>query len=153
MAREASVRTRWRALSFGEESGQALLEAAIAIPVLLVMVFGVVAAGRVTEAKLAVQASAREASRTLALAPSEQQGMADALAAGHSVAAGYGLADQRLTVAVDANGFLRGGTVTADVGYSVPLSDLPLLSFFNVEVSSSHSERVDIYRSRTAVIP
>ena len=151
MARERRLSNRLRSL--GDESGQALLEAAIAIPVLLIMVFGVVAAGRMTEAKLAVQASAREASRTLALAPSEQQGMADALVAGHSVAAGYGLADQRLTVAVDANGFLRGGSVTAQVGYSVPLSDLPLLSFFNVEVSSTHSERVDIYRSRTAVIP
>ena len=151
MGREPAFRTCRRQL-WGE-SGQALVEAAIALPVLLVMVFGVVAAGRVTKAKLAVQASAREASRTLALAPSEQQGMTDALAAGHTVATGYGLADDRLTVQVDANGFVRGGTVTADVGYSVPLADLPLLSFFNVDVHSKHSERVDIYRSRTAVSP
>lgn len=45
----------WRA---DDESGQALVEAALAIPVLLVVVFGVVAAGRVTEAKIAVQSPA-----------------------------------------------------------------------------------------------
>lgn len=134
--------------ALGDESGQALVEAAIAIPVLLLLVFGVVAAGRVTEAKIAVQAAAREASRTLAVAPSEERGMAEALDAGHAVAAGYGLAEERLTVGVDADGFARGGRVTADVRYSVPLSDLPLLSFFDVEVSASHSERVDLYRSR-----
>ena len=40
--------------------------AALAIPVLLMLVFGVVAAGRVVEAKIAVQAAARETSRALA---------------------------------------------------------------------------------------
>jgi Flp pilus assembly protein TadG len=128
-----------------------MVEAAIAVPVLLMLVFGVVAIGRITDAKVAVQAAAREASRTLAVAASEEQGMADALDAGHAAALGYGLADERLTLEVDANGFVRGGEITADVSYSVPLSDLPLLSFFEVEVSASHTEQVELYRSRDAV--
>ncbi|MCL4239743.1 MAG: pilus assembly protein [Dehalococcoidia bacterium] len=130
------------------ESGQALVEAALAIPVLLVLVFGVVAAGRVVEAKIAVQAAARESSRALAVAPSEEQGIADALTVGENVADGYGLDSDRLTVEVDSGGFARGGTVMSEVRYNVSLSDLPLLSFFDVDVGASHSERIDIYRSR-----
>ncbi len=130
------------------ESGQALVEAALAIPVLLVLVFGVVAVGRITEAKIAVQAAARESSRALAVAPSEEQGIADALTAGENVAGGYGLDGNRLTIDLDSGGFSRGGTVTSDVQYSVSLSDLPLLSFFDVGVGASHSERIDFYRSR-----
>jgi len=144
-----SRRLRLRGLS--GESGQAMVEAAIAVPVLLLLVFGVVAIGRITDAKVAVQAAAREASRTLAVAPSEEHGTNDALEAGRTAALGYGLAEERLTIDVDPNGFVRGGEVSADVSYSVPLSDLPLLSFFEVEVSSSHTERVELYRSREAV--
>jgi len=149
VARRWSRRVHLHGLS--GESGQAMVEAAIAVPVLLLLVFSVVAIGRVTDAKVAVQAAAREASRTLAVAPSEQEGMNDALDAGLAAASGYGLAEDRLTIDVDANGFVRGGEVSADVSYSVPLSDLPLLSFFEVEVSSSHTEQVELYRSREAV--
>lgn len=144
-----SRRLRLRGLS--GESGQAMVEAAIAVPVLLLLVFGVMAIGRITDAKVAVQAAAREASRTLAVGPSEEQGTTDALDAGRAAALGYGLADERLTIDVDANGFVRGSEVSADVSYSVPLSDLPLLSLFEVEVSSSHTEQVELYRSREAV--
>lgn len=146
-------RRRWwmRLRGLAGESGQAMVEAAIAVPVLLLLVFGVVAIGRITDAKVAVQAAAREASRTLAVAPSEEQGLRDALDAGQAAALGYGLAEERLTIGIDANGFVRGGEVTADVSYSVPLSDLLLLSFFEVEVSSRHTEQVELYRSREAV--
>lgn len=142
---------RAHVVGLSEESGQAMVEAAIAVPVLLLLVFGVVAIGRITDAKVAVQAAAREASRTLAVAPSEEEGTNDALDAGLAAASGYGLAEERLTIDVDANGFVRGGEVSADVSYSVPLSDLPLLSFFEVEVSASHTEQVELYRSREAV--
>jgi Flp pilus assembly protein TadG len=131
-----------------EESGQALVEAALVIPVVLLLVFGVVMAGRLTHAKVAVQAAAREAARTLAAAPSEQQGIGDALAAGRSVAEGYGLLGGSLTVNVQSNGFERGGTATAEVTYQVPLTDLPLLNLLDITVSSTHSERIDFYRSR-----
>ena len=133
------------------ESGQALVEAALAIPVLLVLVFGVVAAGRVVEAKIAVQAAARESSRALAVAPSEEQGIADALTAGENVAAGYGLDGSRLTIEVDLGSFSRGGTVTSEVRYTVSISDLPLLSFLDVDVGARHSERIDFYRSREVI--
>lgn len=80
------------------------------------------------------------------MAPSEEQGIADALTAGENVAAGYGLDGSRLTIEVDS--FSRGGTVTSEVRYTVSISDLPLLSFLDVDVGARHSERIDFYRSR-----
>jgi Flp pilus assembly protein TadG len=141
----------WRRRLRGD-SGQAFVEAALVIPVLLLLAFGVVMAGRVSHAKIAVQAAAREASRTLATASSEQAGIADAFATARSVAQGYDLSQDRLTVDVESNGFQRGGTASAEVTYQVPLADLPLLNRLEVAVSSSHSERIDLYRSREAVL-
>ena len=130
------------------ERGVALVEAALVLPVLLVVVFGVVAAGRVVQAKIAVQAAAREASRTLATAPSEAVGLADSMAAGQSVAEGYGLSSDRLTVETTSNGFTRGGTASAVVSYNVSLSGMPLLGALDVVVSSTHTDRIELYRSR-----
>ncbi len=134
-----------------DESGQALVEAALVLPVLLVLVFGVVMAGRVVHAKIAVQAAAREASRTLATAPSEEQGLTDANDAARSAADGYGLPADGLSVDLESNGFQRGGTVSASVSYNVGLGGLALLDAVDITVSSSHSEQVDPYRSREAV--
>jgi len=134
-----------------DESGQALVEAALILPAILLVVFGVVMAGRIAHAKVAVQAAAREASRSLATAPSDQQGLADAQERGVTVAEGYGLGGDRLALQVNSNGFERGGTATAEVSYRVPLGGLPLLKMGDIIVSSSHSERIDLYRSREVV--
>jgi Flp pilus assembly protein TadG len=136
-----------------DESGQALVEAALVLPVILLVVFGVVMAGRVTHAKVAVQASAREASRALATAASESQGLTDAVEAGRSTAEGYGLGSERLSVDASSNGFERGGTASAEVTYRVPLAGLPLLNQVDISVSSTHTERIDLYRSREVTSP
>lgn len=133
------------------ESGQALVEAAIVLPVLLVLVFGVVMAGRVVQAKIAVQSAAREAGRELATAPSEEQGLTAADEAARSAADGYGLSPDGLSVELESNGFERGGTVTATVSYDVGLGGLPLIDALDITVSSSHSEHVEPYRSRELV--
>lgn len=149
MVRE--LRGRYRPACLPNESGQALIEAALVIPMLLVVVFGVVMAGRIVHAKIGVEAAAREASRALATAPSEQAGVAASVETARSVAGGYSLSGERLSVDVNANGFERGGSATATVTYRVGLGDLPLLGRVDVAVSSSHSERIDLYRSREAV--
>ena len=43
--------------------GEALLETALVLPLLLLLAFGVVGAGRVTQARLGVSAASREAAR------------------------------------------------------------------------------------------
>lgn len=140
-----------RAAGIRDERGQALIEAALVIPVMLLVAFGVIMAGRIVHAKIAVQAAAREASREVATAASESAGVAEGIQTAQSVADGYGLSQERLSVEVAANGFQRGETVTATVRYDVGLGDLPLLGRVGVSVTSSHSERIELYRSREAV--
>lgn len=132
-----------------DEGAQAMLEAALVIPMLLMLAFGVVMAGRVTHAKVAVLAAAREASRTLAASASESEGIEKAIQAAYSVAAGYGLSQERVAVSVDAHGFERGGRASAEVTYPVPLGDLPLLGQIEVTVTGSQRHRIDPYRSRS----
>lgn len=141
---------RMRSFAQGE-SGQALVEAAIVLPVLLVLVFGVVMAGRVVHAKIAVQAAAREAGRALATAPSEDQGLTEADDAARSAAGGYGLTGDGLSIDLESNGFERGASVTATVSYDIGLGGLPFFGDLDITVSSSHSENVEPYRSRELV--
>ncbi len=136
-----------------DESGNALIEAALVIPLVLVFVFGVVAVGRVVHAQIAVQSVVREASRTLAVAASADTGLTAAEARALAVAAGHGLELDRLQLDVDAGAFDRGGMVGAAASYPVTLGDLPLLSLVEVTVSSTDEQRVEQYRSRTAVAP
>ena len=147
MGRRRQASARATRLLRGER-GQAFVEAAFVLPVLLVLAFGVVMVGRVAHAKVAVQTAAREASRTLAAAPSEADGLTAAHERARSVAGGYDLSAEHLSIDVDANGFQRGGTASAEVTYRVGLGDLPLLNRIEVTVSSSHSERIELYRSR-----
>ncbi len=138
---------------FGNESGSALIEAALVLPAVLVIAFGVVMAGRVAQAQVAVQAAAREAGRALAVAPSASAGLASARERAFAIADGHGLAPERLGVSLDAGAFARGGTVRAQTWYGVGLGDLPLLGRIEVTVSSSHEERIELYRGRTVAAP
>ena len=137
----------------GTESGQALIEAALAIPLVLVIAFGVVMAGRVAHAQVAVQSVVREASRTLAVAPSASGGLSAAEANARAVASGHGLAAERVDLMLDAGTFARGGTVRAEARYPVSLGDLPLLGTIEVTVTSHSEQRIERYRSRTEVLP
>lgn len=147
MARRRLVRL------LGDESGNAAIEAALVIPVVLVLAFGVVGVGRVVQAQIALQSVVREASRTVAVAPSASQGTTTAEARALEIADGHGLAPDRLDLAIDAGAFERGGIVRAEAIYRVSLSDLPLLGLIEVAVSADSEQRVEQYRSRAAVRP
>ncbi|MGE3511391.1 MAG: TadE family protein [Vicinamibacterales bacterium] len=127
--------------------GQALVETALVVPLLLTLAFGVVAAGRVAHGQMAVGAVAREAARAAALADTAANSRSRGVAHGRDVGAGYGL-DGSLEVRVEPGAFSRGGEVRASARSDVSLEDLPLLGWARVPVSSEHVERVDAYRSR-----
>lgn len=129
------------------ERGQALVEVALVIPILLLLAFGVVAAGRVTEAQMGVSAVAREAARAAALANYRGAAASQGVTRGQEVAASYHLGDGSLQLVVDAGGLTRGGTVRASAHYTVSLADLPLLGWAHLTVGSTDLERVDLYRS------
>ena len=132
---------------FGER-GQALVEAALVIPILLSLVFGVVAVGRVVQAELGVVAVAREAAKAAAVAETPSEALAQGSARGQETANGYNLTNGSFGLSVDAGAFERGGQIRASAHYQVSLHDLPLLGWVTVPLQSSHVERVDLYRSR-----
>jgi Flp pilus assembly protein TadG len=129
------------------ETGQALVELALVIPILLILAFGVVGVGRVIHAQMAVSAVAREAARAEALANSPDEAARDGMVRGQEVAAGYGISSGSLQLTVDPGSLARGSTVEASARYTVALGDLPLLGWAHVTVGSTHRERVDLYRS------
>jgi hypothetical protein len=114
----------------------------------LLLAFGVVGAGRLSQAQVAVSAVAREAARAAALADGPGEAAALGLERGQQVAAGYRLTNGSLRVLVEPGGLARGGRVRAAAQYEVRLDDLPLLGWVRVGVGSEHLERVDLYRSR-----
>ena len=128
--------------------GQALVETALIVPLLLMLAFGVVAAGRVAHGQMVVSAIAREAARAAALADTATDGRARGIARARDVSAGFGLDDEAIDVRVETGSFSRGGEVRASVRYVVSLQDLPFLSRVNIPVAGSHRERIDPYRSR-----
>lgn len=128
--------------------GQALVETALVLPILLVLAFGVIGAGRVTQARMGVDAVAREAARAAALASEPSTALSQGIARGQVVATGYGLTNGTLKLSVDVGPFQRGGAVQANASYTISFNDLPLLSWAQITVASAHAERLDLYRSR-----
>ena len=130
------------------EGGNALVETALVLPLLLLPAFGVVGAGRVVQAQMAVSAVAREAARAAALADSPTEAASNAYTRGEQVASGYRLTNGSLRLALDPGSLARGGQVRASATYDVALDDLPLMGWARIRVGSDHVERVDLYRSR-----
>ncbi len=131
-----------------QERGQALVETALVLPMLLFLALGLVGVGRVTQAQMGVSAVAREAARVATLASNPNEALARAAQRGQEVGLDYGLTNGSLQFSVDAGSFARGGQVQAQARYVVSLADLPLLGGLRVPVESHHAERIDLYQSR-----
>jgi Flp pilus assembly protein TadG len=147
-ARATRVESVWGGVSSGRQRGQALVETALVLPVLLLLAFGVVGGGRVTQAQMGVSAVAREAARAAALADEPSAATLAGLERGQEVASGYLLRNGSLRIVVEPGSMARGSAVRATVSYEVRLDDLPLLGWAVVPLSSDHLERTDLYRSK-----
>lgn len=139
---------RTRIVRSTSQRGQALVETALVVPLLLSLVFGVVGLGRAVQAQMGVLAVAREAALSASLSSSPAEAGARGLERGRAVAAGYGLSNGTLALSVDPGDFARGGAVQAEARYEVRLDDLPLLGWVRFAAASRHVERIDPYRSR-----
>ena len=145
-----AITRQWLSISekrLAAERGQALVETALVIPMLLLLAFGVIGVGRVAQGQMGVSAVAREAARTAALADSPTEASLRGLARGQEVATGYRLTNGSLRLTIDPGRLARGATVQATARYEVALDDLPLLGWVRVPVGSVHLERTDLYRS------
>lgn len=147
--RSQRAQFRWNRPSGHQgQRGQALVETAFVLPLLLFLAFAVLGAARVTQAQMGISAVSREAARAGALASSPSDAVLQATVRGQEIASGYRLTNGTLQLAVDPGALQRGGRVQAVTRYELSFDDLPLLSWVRVPVRSSHTELVDPYRSR-----
>jgi Flp pilus assembly protein TadG len=146
------VSERGRRFVASGEAGQAIVELALVAPVLLLFVLGMVLFGRVLGARAAISAAAGEAARVDAEASAQDAGLALARQRAEDVIAGYGLSSSRFSVTIDDGGFARGGSVTVQTSYSVPIFDVPLAgrvaSGPSVAVHATDREQIQLYRAR-----
>lgn len=124
-------------------TGQALVELALVLPLLLFLAFAVVGAGRIAQAQLGVGAVARKAARAGVAGRSIGAGRSR----GEEVARGYALTNGSLAVLVDGGRFAPGGQVTGVATYEVRFDDLPLLGWARIRVRGEAREAIDLYRS------
>jgi Flp pilus assembly protein TadG len=139
----------------GHLRGQALVEFACALVVLLVLAFGLLGVARVTGELLGITAVAREAARAGARAPDQTTALAWASDRGQQVAAEYGLANVGLDIDTSSfevqpsAGVVLPGEIRVAATVTVDLSDVPLVSWVEVQVPlvRRFAEVVDPYRS------
>jgi Flp pilus assembly protein TadG len=127
--------------------GQAAVELALALPLLLLVVFGLLGAGRLTATIVSVSAVAREAARAGALGTSSADAAMRAQLRGQAVAADDGLRAADLDLVVDASTFGPAGEVRATATYRLSLADVPFFGWGTVQLRRAHVEPVGLYRS------
>jgi hypothetical protein len=130
----------------GRQGAQAPVELALILPVVLLLVFGLLGAARVTTTLLSVGAVAREAARAGALGASPVDAWERGMRRGQLVAGEDGLRAGDLELEVDTSAFGPSGEVRARVGYVVSLVDVPLLHLGRVRLERTHREPVGTYR-------
>ena len=135
----------------GARRGQALVETAIALPIILLIVFGVLGVARLNNTLMGVTATAREAARAAVLAPDADAAWDWGTSRGQQVAAEYGLdtSSQSFLLDVDVSSFEWWGEVRASATYVVTLGDIPLVRWaaISIPLHRSHAEVLDPYRS------
>jgi len=97
--------------------GQALVELALCVPVILVLALGAVTVVQVVEAESGLQAATSAALSAAVRAPDPDQAIAAARSSFASVIAGYPLSSPSLSIALGA--FARGSLLTADATATV----------------------------------
>jgi len=141
------VRRQWP----GARPAQGLVETAIAIPVMLLIVFSVLGLVRLNNTLMAVTATAREAARAAVLAPDADAAWDWGTTRGQQVASEYGLdtSSQAFLLDVDVSSFEWWGEVRASATYVVSLGDIPLIQWaaISIPLHRSHAEVLDPYRS------
>jgi Flp pilus assembly protein TadG len=146
------VKERWRALR--SDAGNAALELVVLAPVLLAILGLVIAAGRTSVARGAVEAAARDAARQASIALNPSAAQAAGQASAQAALRQDGL-DCDPTVNINTAGFTASQPgqptlpVIATVTCPVPLANLYLPGLPGVlTLRASFSSPLDLYRSR-----
>jgi Flp pilus assembly protein TadG len=130
------------------ERGSATTELVLITPVLIVVLFFVVALGRVASSRAQVEAAARDAARDAANARSVPEAIANSDAAARGDLHEGGVSCRSLAVALDTADFRAGGAVTATVSCTVALQDLVGLHLPAARtITARFTAPIDLYRA------
>ena len=131
--------------------GQALVELAVSLPILLLLALGATQFVRLALTRDGLDAATAAAAASAARAPSAATAAQAGRAAFDGVAAGYGLGPST-TVTVTVGDFPRGGTVTvsAHAGVNLGVGGIPALNQA-LTLSSTATARIEDWRSRPAL--
>lgn len=115
------------------KKGQALVELALILPILLLLIFGVVEYGRIFSAYLAVTTASREGARVATVGATDTDIIAAAKL--RTDAMGLKSADVIVTITPNGAGRVRGSSVTVQVTYPVKMFD----PFFTTIVGANYT--------------
>jgi Flp pilus assembly protein TadG len=124
---------------------QAAVEAALTLPLILVLVLGVFAVGVVGRTDSALLAVAEEAARAAAASTNPSEAAAHGVDRGQEVADGYRLIGTSINV--DARDFRAGGQVRVDATVTVSLIGISVFGPTQIKLHHEHVEPVDPYRN------
>jgi hypothetical protein len=124
---------------------QAAVEAALVLPLILLLVVGVFAVGTVGRTDAALLAVTEEAARAAATSANASEAAAHGIARGQQVADGYRLVG--VSISVDARDFRAGGQVRVDAFATVSLIGISVFGPTQVTLHHQHVEPVDPYRN------
>jgi Flp pilus assembly protein TadG len=132
------------------QPAQGLVEAALALMLLLPLAIGLVGLARLQQAQAGVDAVAYEAARAAVLANNAREAQDLGSGRGQALAPAYGLSNGTLDLVIQAEPFGRGQPMQAAASYTVHFDDLPLLGWASRPVRARHVEFVETYRSLAA---
>jgi Flp pilus assembly protein TadG len=133
--------TAWRTRGHA----QAAVEAALVLPLILLLVLGVFSVGVVGRSDAALLAVSEEAARAAATSANATDAVAHGIARGQQVADGYRLVGTSITV--DARDFRAGGTVRVNAAVTVSLIGMSVFGPTQITLNHEHIEPVDPYRN------
>ncbi|HKE98487.1 MAG TPA: TadE/TadG family type IV pilus assembly protein [Actinomycetes bacterium] len=129
------------------EHGAAAAELAVVAPLLLVLLAGVVFAGRLARAEGQVEGAARDAARAAAARRTTAAATAAAQEEAEASLRAAGITCAPLGVAVDTGRFHPGGAVGVQVTCTVSLADLQLLGLPGATTRRAAAQApIDLYR-------
>ncbi len=151
-ARQLTVRSARSFLS-GDRGAAGNIEVLpLSVLVFVVGTLLITNAWAVIDARMAVSAAAREATRAYTEAPDASSAAGRADAAARSTIAGHGRDPSRMRLDMSTQALARCAPVTIRAGYEVPAIHLPWIGGYGhgFDVWSTHTELVDPYRSGLA---
>jgi hypothetical protein len=136
-----------RRLTAASDTGSSSAELAVATPLLVVILLFVVLCGRLVSAQMDLNAAASSGARSGSIARGDATARAEAERTALETLAARGVTCRQATVTVTTAGLRPGGSVTATVSCTVPLSDLLLLGVPGSRtVSATATSPVDDWR-------